>query len=109
MAKQNLDKDNFQHLTGIDKIIHEPARLMLMAYLYVIESADFLFLERQTKLTRGNLSSHMSKLENAEYVEVKKEFVDKIPRTLFSLTEKGRKAFQEYRKNMKQVFDDLPE
>ncbi|MBC8179902.1 transcriptional regulator [candidate division KSB1 bacterium] len=80
-----------------------------MAYLYVIESADFLFLERQTGLTRGNLSSHMIKLEGAGYVEVQKEFVDKIPRTLFSLTDKGREAFQEYRKNMKQVFEDLPE
>ncbi len=109
MTKSELDKENFQPLAGIDKIIHEPARLMLMAYLYVIESADFLFLERQTGLTRGNLSSHMSKLEGAEYVKVQKEFVEKIPRTLFSLTDKGRKAFQEYRKNMKQVFDDLPE
>ena len=109
MTKSELDKENFQPLAGIDKIIQEPARLMLMAYLYVIESADFLFLERQTGLTRGNLSSHMSKLEGAEYVKVQKEFVEKIPRTLFSLTDKGRKAFQEYRKNMKQVFDDLPE
>jgi len=109
MAKPDIDKENFQPLAGIDKIIHEPARLMLMAYLYVIESADFLFLERQTGLTRGNLSSHMSKLEGADYVRVQKEFVDKIPRTLFSLTDKGRKAFQEYRKSMKQVFDDLPE
>jgi len=104
-----LEKENFQPLVGIDKIIHEPARLMLMAYLYVIESADFLFLERQTGLTRGNLSSHMTKLEGAGYVEVQKEFVDKIPRTLFRLTDDGRKAFQEYRKKMKQVFDDLPE
>jgi DNA-binding MarR family transcriptional regulator len=109
MAKSDLDKENFQPLVGIDKIIHEPARLMLMAYLYVIESADFLFLERQTELTRGNLSSHMTKLEGAGYVEVQKEFVAKIPRTLFRLTDKGRKAFQEYRQNMKQVFDDLPE
>ncbi len=109
MAKFDLEKNNFQPLIGIDKIIHEPARLMLMAYLYVIESADFLFLERQTKLTRGNLSSHMSKLEDAEYVQVQKEFIDKIPRTLFSLTDKGRKAFQDYRKNMKHIFDDLPE
>ena len=70
MAKPDLDKESFQPLAGIDKIIHEPARLMLMAYLYVIESADFLFLERQTGLTRGNLSSHMAKLEDAGYVDV---------------------------------------
>ena len=109
MAKPELDREHFQPLSEIDKIIHEPARLMLMAYLYVIESADFLFLERQTGLTRGNLSSHISKLERAGYVEVQKEFVNKIPRTLFRLTDKGRKAFQEYRKKMKQIFDDLPE
>ncbi|UCC81295.1 MAG: transcriptional regulator [Candidatus Zixiibacteriota bacterium] len=79
-----------------------------MAYLFVVESADFLFLERQTGLTRGNLSSHLSKLEDAGYVEIKKEFVDKIPRTLLSLTVSGREAFKAYRDNMKHVLDELP-
>ena len=83
MAKSDFEKENFQPLIAIDKIIHEPARLMLMAYLYVIESADFLFLERQTGLTRGNLSSHISKLERAGYVEVQKEFVNKIPPIIY--------------------------
>jgi len=63
----------------------------------------------QTHLTRGNLSAHLSKLETAGYVEIKKEFVEKIPRTLLRLTEKGRKAFQEYRRSMKQVLDSLAE
>ena len=80
-----------------------------MAYLYVVESADFLFIMRQTGLTRGNLSSHMSKLETAGYVEINKEFVEKIPRTLLRLTESGRKAFREYRNNMKQILENLPE
>ena len=93
----------------IDKIIHEPARLMILAYLYVVESADFLFLMRQTGLTRGNLSSHLSKLEAAKYIEIKKEFVDKIPRTLLRLSSKGRKAFKSYRQNMKELLDELPE
>jgi DNA-binding MarR family transcriptional regulator len=61
----------------------------------------------QTALTRGNLSSHLSKLETAGYIEIKKEFVEKIPRTLLRLTEEGRKAFQEYQSNMKQVLDSL--
>jgi DNA-binding MarR family transcriptional regulator len=88
-------------------VIHEPARLLIVAVLSVVESADFLFLMNQTKLTRGNLSSHLSKLEAAGYVEIKKEFVEKIPRTLLSLTEKGRKAFVEYRRYMQQVLDSF--
>ena len=64
---------------------------------------------RQTGLTRGNLSSHISKLESAGYVAVKKAFVDKIPRTLLSLTPEGREAFQAYRQRMKQVLEGLPE
>lgn len=109
MAKSDFENEQLQQLPDIDRVIHEPARLMLMAYLYVVESADFLFLMRQTGLTRGNLSSHMSKLEAAGYVEVEKEFVAKIPRTMLKLTESGRDAFQKYRQRMKQLFEDLPE
>ena len=107
MGFKDKDKTDIQPIAEIDRIIHEPARFMIMAYLYVVESADFLFLMRQTGLTKGNLSSHMSKLETAGYVAIKKEFVDKIPRTLLSLTGEGRKAFDEYRQNMKQVLDSL--
>jgi DNA-binding MarR family transcriptional regulator len=92
----------------IDRLVHEPARLTIIAHLYVVESADFLFLQRQTGLTWGNLSSHISKLEAAGYVEVTKEFVDRKPHTALKLTSKGRSAFKEYRRNMKQVFGDLP-
>ena len=107
MAKTERDNEDLQPIADIDRMIHEPARLMIMSYLYVVERADFLFLMRQTGLTRGNLSSHMSKLEAAGYVAIKKEFVAKIPRTLLWLTGKGRKAFDEYRKNMKQMLDSL--
>ena len=93
----------------IDKLIHEPARFNIMAHLYVVESADFLFLMRQTGLTKGNLSSHMSKLETAGYVAVVKEFLNKKPHTMLSLSDEGRKAFQAYRQSMKRVLDDLPE
>ncbi len=101
-------KESQSPIMEIDKLIHEPARLMIMAHLYVVESADFLFLMRQTNLTFGNLSSHLSKLEKAEYVKVKKEFIGKKPHTMLKLTEKGRNAFLIYRKNMKQVFEELP-
>ncbi|MDO9578217.1 MAG: transcriptional regulator [Candidatus Cloacimonadales bacterium] len=99
--------DNLQSFP-IDKVIHEPARLLILAYLSVVDSADFLFMMNQTGLTRGNLSSHMSKLETAGYVEIKKEFVDKIPRTLLKLTKAVRIAFDEYRKNMTQMLESLP-
>lgn len=109
MSPDDPKRDSPNPINAIDRIIHEPARLMILAYLYVIESADFLFLMRQTGLTRGNLSSHLSKLEGAGYVAINKEFVDKIPRTLLSLTESGRQAFREYKQSMKQVFEDLPD
>jgi len=107
MAKNEISKDDFQQLAEIDRVIHEPARLLLVATLSVVESADFLFLMNQTKLTRGNLSSHLSKLEAAGYVEIKKEFVEKIPRTLLRLSEEGRNAFIEYRQKMQQVLDSF--
>ncbi len=92
----------------IDRIIHEPSRYMILAYLYVVESADFLFLVRQTGLTWGNLSVHLSKLEAAGYVSIEKEFLGKKPHTTVRLTSEGRTAFDEYRKNMKQTLENLP-
>jgi DNA-binding transcriptional ArsR family regulator len=99
--------EELQPLAEIDKVIHEPARLMILATLHVVESADFLFVERQTGLTRGNLSSHMSKLEDSGYINITKEFVDKIPRTLLRITGEGRSALLDYTKNMKQLLDGL--
>jgi DNA-binding HxlR family transcriptional regulator len=109
MAVKKEGKDATGSITEIDKLIHEPARLMIMAHLYVVESADFLFLMRQTTLTFGNLSAHLSKLENADYVKIKKEFIGKKPHTMLKLTKKGRSAFSAYRKRMQQVFEDIPE
>jgi DNA-binding MarR family transcriptional regulator len=79
----------------------------MMAHLYVVESADFLFLMKQTGLTFGNLSSHMTRLEEAGYIRVDKEFRGKKPNTRLSLTESGREAFEDYRENMKQLFEGL--
>ena len=92
----------------IDRLVHEPARLMLMAVLYVIDSADFTFLMNQTGLTWGNLSAHMSKLEEAGFVEVEKSFKGRRPNTSFRMTLQGREAFREYTVKMRQVFKDLP-
>lgn len=89
----------------IDRLIHEPARYILMAHLYVVSEADFVFLTRKCGLSGGNLSSHMSKLEDAGYVRVEKSFVNKRPQTTFELTKKGRQAFEEYRLKMSKALD----
>lgn len=78
--------------TDLNKLLHEPARLALMTALSSCESADFLFLQRLTGLTKGNLSSHLSKLQEAGYVSISKQFVGKIPNTQVALTVLGREA-----------------
>jgi DNA-binding transcriptional ArsR family regulator len=96
-----------RNLAEVDRLIHEPARLMIAAILYAAESADFLFLQRETGLTKGNLSSHLSKLEEAGYVEINKTFQGKIPLTVCKLTPDGRQAFETYRKQMKQFMEPM--
>lgn len=80
-----------------------------MSQLYVVQSADFLFIQHQTQMTPGNLSAHLSKLEEAGYVEVIKEFIDRKPHTALALTKKGRAAFKEYLQDIKQFIQKLPE
>ncbi len=109
MSTDEVSNETLQPIAEIDRLIHEPARLMILALLYVVESADFLFIKNQTGLTHGNLSSHMSKLEDAGYLEVEKDFVDKRPHTMLCLTPAGQTAFREYRQGMMQMFDDLPD
>jgi DNA-binding HxlR family transcriptional regulator len=84
----------------IDKTIHEPGRLMILLNLYIVSEADFVFLMKQTKLSKGNLSSHLSKLEEAGFIKVTKEFVEKKPRTLMALTPSGRTAFDVYKQTI---------
>ena len=100
--------NDLQPLAGIDRLIHEPARLAIMTQLLVLERADFIYLMNETGLTRGNLSSHMSKLEEAGYLKVEKKFEGKTPRTLLSLTRAGRRALAVYRRQMQTVMESLP-
>ncbi len=95
----------YRGVTEVDRVIHEPARLMLVAILYPLEGADFLFLLRETGLTKGNLSAHLVRLEEAGYVAIEKRFRGKIPRTTASLTESGREAFRLYRERLRVVVD----
>jgi len=85
---------------GIDRLIHEPARLVLITHLYVVDEADFVYLAGRTGLTAGNISSHMTRLEEAGYVKTDKSFVGKRPRTVYALTAAGRAAFERYREQV---------
>jgi len=108
MDNSRLEQD-LHPLADIDQVIHAPARLMILTYLYVVESADNVFLLRLTGLTWGNLSTHLTRLEQAGYISVMKEFKGRKPHTSISLTPQGRNAFKEYKKSMQQVLDDLPD
>ena len=100
---------NLSPIADVDRVIHEPARLTIIALLYVLVSADFTFVMNQTGMTWGNLSSHMTKLEEAGYLDVEKTFKGKRPNTTLKLTDKGRQAFMAYRKQMTQFFDEVPD
>lgn len=96
---------NFRALADVDRVIHEPARTTIIAILYNLESADFLYLQREAGLTKGNLSAHLTKLEEAGYISIEKTFRGKIPLTLCALTESGREAFTNYRKKLLQFVE----
>lgn len=88
-------------IMGIDRLIHEPARFSILAHLFVVEEADFLFLSRRIGLTKGNLSAHMRKLEEGGYIDVRKGFMGRRPHTVLAITEKGREAFKNYISDIK--------
>ena len=92
--------DHLRSLTELDRLIHEPARLLIVTILSTVESADFLFLQRETDLTKGNLSAHLSKLEEAGYINIEKTFKGKLPLTVCKLTKAGQKAFHTDRLQM---------
>ena len=101
--------DDFRSMIHVDRIIHEPARLIIVAILYAVESADFLYLLHETGLTKGNLSSHLSRLEDVGYVDIEKTFHGKVPRTICRLTDSGRIAFDDYRERLQRAIDTMPE
>ena len=97
--------ENLRSVTEVDRLIHEPARLLIVTILSAVASADFLFLQRETGLTRGNLSAHLSKLEEAGYVKIEKTFKGKLPLTICQLTASGQKALAQYRQQLQDFMD----
>ena len=96
---------DLRSVTELDRLIHEPARLLILTILSPVASADFLFLQRETGLTKGNLSAHLSKLEEAGYVKIEKTFKGKLPLTICSLTTAGKKALSQYRQQLQDFMD----
>ena len=93
--------DKIARLADVDRVIHEPARLMVVALLAAVKEADFRYLLNATGLSKGNLSVHLSKLEETGYIAIEKTFRGKYPLTICRLSERGRQALDEYRKIMK--------
>jgi len=92
--------DDLRIVTELDRLIHEPARLLIVTILSSVASADFLYLQRETGLTKGNLSAHLSRLEEAGYVQIEKTFKGKLPLTVCKLTTSGQKALKAYRQQL---------
>jgi DNA-binding MarR family transcriptional regulator len=97
--------DSLSEIMSIDRLVHSPARLSILTYLSVVEEGDAVYLLNQTGLTWGNLSANVTRLQEAGYIEVAKEFKDKKPHTLLKLTDRGRKALHEYQNKMKGLLD----
>jgi DNA-binding MarR family transcriptional regulator len=96
--------DSLKGIAGLDRMVHEPVRLMILTVLEQSGEADFLYLQRECGLTQGNLSSHLNKLEEAGYVSIEKTYKGKLPLTVCSITEDGRRAYYGYASTMGSLF-----
>lgn len=97
-------------ILNLDRLIHEPARLVILTVLASAEAVEFLFLQKVTGLSKGNLSIHAQKLELAGYLESRKSFRGRIPLTTFRLTEAGRAALSNYHRQFRALLpkEDTP-
>ena len=92
-------------IRALDPLVHTPARLAILTVLSVVDEADFRYLLYATGLTKGNLSAHLSRLEEAGYVHIEKTFRGKMPLTLCRLSPEGRQALEAYRRAMRRILD----
>ena len=96
----NKDNEKMNQILSIDRVIHEPARLLILKYLMILEYCDFVFLMKSTGLTKGNLSSHIRKLEESGYVVVEKAIINRKSNTVFKITPKGLSEFNKYKEEV---------
>jgi DNA-binding MarR family transcriptional regulator len=92
-----------------DKLVHQPTRLRIFAYLYRHGRTGFTELKSELDVTEGNLASHLGRMEESEAVAVEKEFVDRTPRTTYELTERGREQFEEHIGTLEALIDSIEE
>jgi len=92
-----------------DKLVHQPTRLEIFAYLYRHDEAAFSEIVDELDLTEGNLASHMNKLEDADCVAVEKQFVDDTPQTTYRLTDHGRETFEDHVGQLEALIESLDE
>ena len=95
--------EQLRAIAELDRVIHEPGRLMIVLILSGVRECDFLYLQRETEMNKGNLSSHLSRLEEAGYVEIEKTYRGKVPMTVLRLTPAGVTALAAYRKGLRAV------
>ncbi|WP_206212013.1 transcriptional regulator [Wenzhouxiangella sp. XN24] len=93
---------------AMDRLVHEPARLAILTVLSQAEFAEFGFLEMACRLSKGNLSSHLSKLEAGGLVSIEKRFEGKRPQTRAAITTEGRAALATYREQLRALIDEVP-
>jgi DNA-binding MarR family transcriptional regulator len=94
--------DDFDY-QKIDDVISSRIRTAIMALLVSVEEAEFTFIRDKINATDGNLSVHLKKLEDNKYIDVVKKFIDRKPRSIYKITDKGRKAFEEYIRYLESV------
>jgi DNA-binding transcriptional ArsR family regulator len=99
--------DDYAALAKLDRLVHNPGRLAILAVLAGCESADFTFLEEATRINKGTLSKHLMALAEAGYLEITKRFKGRIPNTSVRLTSQGRRAFRDYRRQYRRAMDRI--
>lgn len=93
----------FEEVAALDRLVHEPARLAILTALSACKGADFVYLQRLAGLSKGNLSSHLSKLEEAGLVSIEKGFVGKVPNTHVKITTAGRRSVERHWKRLEHL------
>ena len=96
-----------REISDLDRVVHSPTRLKIMLVLMSVEEADFTFISRTADLTRGNLSANLTKLEEAGYIKIEKKFIERVPKTIASITPAGKKALEDYSSLLGPILDQL--
>ena len=105
--KPNHDEFKYSEIKNINEIIHSPARLAILTFLLTRQSVSFSVLAKALDLSRGNLSTHLKKLNESNLIEIEKKFVDLKPTTLISITATGRELIKQYAQIMSDIVKNI--